>query len=44
MKDGRVVEQGPAEEIFDAPKEPYTKALLAAALNLTADDTGVVST
>ena len=44
MKDGRVVEQGPAEEIFDAPKQPYTKALLAAALNLTADDTGVVST
>jgi len=44
MKDGRVVEQGPAEKIFDAPREPYTKALLAAALNLTADDTGVVST
>ena len=34
MKDGRVVENGPAREIFDAPKQPYTKALLSAALNL----------
>jgi microcin C transport system ATP-binding protein len=34
MKDGRVVEQGPAAEIFTAPKEAYTKALLSAALNL----------
>jgi microcin C transport system ATP-binding protein len=34
MKDGRVVEQGPAAEIFAHPKEDYTKALLAAALNL----------
>lgn len=44
MKDGRVVEQGTAEQIFDDPQEPYTKALLAAALNLTADESGVVST
>lgn len=44
MKDGRVVEQGPAETIFNNPAEPYTKALLAAALNLKADDSGVVST
>ncbi len=44
MKDGRVVEQGPAEDIFDHPKEPYTRALLAAALNLDADDSGIVST
>ena len=34
MKDGMVVEQGPAAEIFAKPKEDYTKALLAAALNL----------
>jgi microcin C transport system ATP-binding protein len=36
MKDGLVVEQGPAEQIFTAAKDPYTKALLAAALNLEA--------
>ena len=34
MKDGVVVEQGVAAEIFAMPKEDYTKALLAAALNL----------
>jgi oligopeptide/dipeptide ABC transporter ATP-binding protein len=26
---GRVVEQGPVQEIFDRPKHPYTRALLA---------------
>lgn len=34
MKNGKVVEAGPAKEIFDNPKEDYTKALLAAALDL----------
>jgi microcin C transport system ATP-binding protein len=32
MRDGKVVEQGPAERIFTTPREDYTKALLAAAL------------
>ena len=31
MRDGRVVEAGPAAEIFTAPKDDYTKALFAAA-------------
>ncbi len=34
MKDGAVRESGPAEEVFNAPKDPYTRALMDAALNL----------
>ena len=34
MKDGQVVERGPVAQIFDAPQQDYTKALLAAALTL----------
>ena len=34
MQNGKVVEEGPAEEIFARPREAYTQALLAAALNL----------
>jgi microcin C transport system ATP-binding protein len=34
MKDGLVVERGTGEDIFNNPQEPYTKALLAASLNL----------
>jgi microcin C transport system ATP-binding protein len=34
MKDGLVVERGRGEDIFNNPREPYTKALLAASLNL----------
>jgi len=36
MRDGKAVEQGPAEQIFSSPKEAYTKALLAAAFDLKA--------
>jgi microcin C transport system ATP-binding protein len=31
MKDGDVVEEGEAQALFEAPREPYTRALLAAA-------------
>ncbi len=34
MKNGTVVEQGPATQIFDAPRTDYTKALMAAAFEL----------
>ena len=31
MKDGDIVERGEAQALFDAPRTPYTRALLAAA-------------
>jgi microcin C transport system ATP-binding protein len=34
MKDGVVVEQGSADEIFDNPQTEYTKTLIAAAFDL----------
>jgi microcin C transport system ATP-binding protein len=33
MQDGVCVEEGAAEDIFNAPRQPYTQALLAAALD-----------
>ena len=32
MKDGKIVESGPSNEVFDYPKQKYTKKLLSAAL------------
>jgi microcin C transport system ATP-binding protein len=42
MQDGKVVEQGPAAELFAAPQTPYTRALLSAAFNLETAGEGVV--
>jgi microcin C transport system ATP-binding protein len=42
MRDGKVVEQGPTSEVLSQPKEAYTRALLAAAFDFKADETGVV--
>lgn len=36
LKDGKVVEQGPAKAIFEAPQEEYTQALLSAAFDMKA--------
>jgi len=44
MRAGKVVEQGPARQIFDSPAEPYTRALIAAAFDIEATEGGVVST
>jgi microcin C transport system ATP-binding protein len=41
MRNGLVVERGPAREIFENPQDDYTKALLAAALNLKASEGAV---
>ncbi len=35
MRNGKVVEEGPSDEIFERPQSDYTKALLAAAFNLS---------
>jgi len=43
MKDGRVVEQGPSADIFDRPKAAYTQALMKAAFELEAEESGVVA-
>ncbi|MBB4275020.1 ABC transporter ATP-binding protein [Rhizobium mongolense] len=42
MRFGKVVEQGPSAEIFHAPKDDYTKALMAAAFNIEAVPTPAV--
>ena len=39
LRQGKVMEQGPASEIFDRPKHDYTRALMAAAFELTAGRT-----
>ena len=37
MKDGKIVEAGPADSLFTTPKSAYTQALMAAAFDLTSD-------
>jgi microcin C transport system ATP-binding protein len=43
MKEGKVVETGPAADIFKSPKTAYTRALFAAAFNLEASPEAVVA-
>ena len=44
MRDGQVVEQGDAADIFDRPGHPYTQALMAAAFDIEALETEYVAT
>ena len=43
MRNGKVVEEGPASEIFAKPQSDYTRALFAAAFNLETAPEGVVA-
>jgi microcin C transport system ATP-binding protein len=43
MRNGKVVEAGPAEQIFERPQTDYTKALIAAAFDIATAPQGVVS-
>ncbi|HEX4366668.1 MAG TPA: ABC transporter ATP-binding protein [Rhodopila sp.] len=42
LRGGKVVEEGPAEDVLARPRHDYTRALMAAAFTLDADDSGVV--
>ncbi|MEM7288768.1 MAG: ATP-binding cassette domain-containing protein, partial [Pseudomonadota bacterium] len=39
MRQGRVIEQGPARQIFEKPRTDYTKALMSAAFDIRATHT-----
>ncbi len=43
MRNGKIVEAGPSDEIFDNPQTDYTKALMAAAFRIEATHGDVVS-
>ena len=35
MRQGKIVEEGPTDEIFDHPAQEYTRTLMAAAIDQT---------
>jgi microcin C transport system ATP-binding protein len=43
MRNGRIVEAGPAQQIFEAPQTDYTRALISAAFRIETAPAGVVS-
>jgi microcin C transport system ATP-binding protein len=44
MRDGKLVEEGPAAVIFEHPRDPYTRALMTAAFELVSAGGDVVRT
>jgi microcin C transport system ATP-binding protein len=43
MRNGKIVESGPAKQIFETPQSDYTRALISAAFKIETAPTGVVS-
>jgi microcin C transport system ATP-binding protein len=43
MRNGKVVEEGAAADLFKSPQSDYTKALFAAAFNIETAEEGVVA-
>jgi microcin C transport system ATP-binding protein len=43
LRNGKIVEKGPAEKVFNRPETDYTKALMAAAFEIETAPEGVVS-
>jgi microcin C transport system ATP-binding protein len=42
MRNGKVIEQGNSDKIFDNPEDPYTKALISAAFDLVINDESAI--
>jgi microcin C transport system ATP-binding protein len=43
MRNGKIVEYGPAQQIFEQPQSDYTKALISAAFRIEAAPASIVS-
>ena len=43
MRNGKIVEFGPSEQIFERPQSDYTRALISAAFRIETAPVGVVS-
>jgi microcin C transport system ATP-binding protein len=43
MRNGEVVEQGPSRDVFDNPQTDYTRALMAAAFNISTTNADAVN-
>ncbi len=43
MRNGKIVEYGPAKQIFEAPQDDYTRALISAAFRIETAPAGVVN-